>query len=97
MALVMAGFAHGPFFPLEILLTAERFSADRTTRMVGFEIAAANVGAALLSGLMGVAVGIESLAVIPPILTINACLLWGAIETLRWSTRQRHRGTTMVG
>ena len=97
MALVFAGFAHGPFFPLEILLTAVRFSADRTAKMVGFEIAAANVGAALLPGLMGVAVGIESLAVIPPILTINACLLWGAIETLRWSTRQRRRGTTIVG
>ncbi|MGI9610454.1 MAG: MFS transporter, partial [Acidimicrobiia bacterium] len=52
-ALVLAGFAHGPIFPLEMLLTARRFEAAVTSRMVGFEVAAANVGGALLPFVMG--------------------------------------------
>lgn len=88
-ALIVAGFAHGPFFPLEVLLTARRFPAARASRMVGFEIAAANVGGALLPGFIGLVVGISSLAAIPPLLTINAVLLWAGIELLRRSSEQQ--------
>lgn len=82
-ALIFAGFAHGPVFPLEILLTPRRFGAALTATVVGFEIAAANVGAALLPGLMGLAVGLSGLAVLPPILVANSLVLLAAIETLR--------------
>ena len=83
VALVCAGFAHGPIFPLEILLTPRRFGAALTATVVGFEIAVGNVGGAVLPGLIGFAVGRSSLAVIPPLLVINALVLWVTIEMLR--------------
>jgi fucose permease len=83
VALVFAGFAHGPVFPLEMLLTPRRFGAALTATVVGFEIAAANVGVALLPGLMGIAVGLVGLAVLPPLLVVNSLVLLAAIEMLR--------------
>jgi fucose permease len=82
-ALIVAGFAHGPVFPLELLLTPRRFGEALTATVVGFEIAAANVGSAVLPGLMGFAVGLAGLAVIPPLLVANALVLLAAIEILR--------------
>ena len=51
--------------------------------MVGYQIAAANIGGATLPALMGVAVGIVGLTVIPPLLVANAVILWGAIYALQ--------------
>lgn len=82
-ALIFAGFAHGPFFPLEMLLTPRRVGEALTSRVVGFEIAAANVGGALLPSLIGLAVGFRSLSVIPPILVVNALVLIAVVEMLR--------------
>jgi fucose permease len=81
-ALVFTGFAHGPVFPLEVLLTPRRFGAALMATVVGFEIAAANVGGAVLPGLVGLFVDKAALEVIPLILFVNALLLWAAIETL---------------
>jgi fucose permease len=94
-ALIFAGFAHGPVFPLEILLTPRRFGAALTATVVGFEIAAANVGGALLPGLMGIAVGLTGLAVLPPILVANSVVLLASIEMLRRQSSQRS-GTETV-
>ena len=81
-ALVFTGFAHGPVFPLEVLLTPRRFGAALTATVVGFEIAAANVGGAVVPGLVGLFVDKAGLEVIPLILFVNALLLWAAIEML---------------
>jgi len=86
-ALIFSGFAHGPVFPLEVLLTPRRFGAALTATVVGYEMAAANVGGALLPGAMGFAVGGAGLAAIPPLLLANALLLWAAIEMLRRQSR----------
>lgn len=83
VALVCAGFAHGPIFPLEMLLTPRRFGAALTATVVGFEIAVGNIGGAVLPGVIGFAVGRSGLAVIPPLLVINALVLWVTIEMLR--------------
>jgi len=88
-ALVFTGFAHGPIFPLQTLLTPRRFGAALTATVVGFQIAAANVGGAVLPGAMGVAVDRTGLAVIPPLLFGNAMVLWGAIEMLRMVSRRQ--------
>lgn len=93
-ALVFTGFAHGPVFPLEILLTPRRFGAALTATVVGFEIAAANVGGAVLPGLVGLFVDSAGLEVIPPILFINALLLWAAIELLRLTSPDDVRRTS---
>ena len=82
-ALVFAGFAHGPLFPLEMLLTPRRVGEALTSRVIGFEIAAANVGGAILPSLMGLAVGLVGLSVIPPLLVVNAIALLVVVEMLR--------------
>lgn len=86
-ALIFSGFAHGPVFPLEVLLTPRRFGAALTATAVGYEMAAANVGGALLPGAIGLAVGGAGLAAIPPLLLANAMLLWAATEMLRRQSR----------
>jgi fucose permease len=83
VALITAGFAHGPIFPLEILLTPRRVGDAGTARLVGYEIAAANVGGAAVPGLVGIAVGWFGLGVIPPLLLGFAVLSAVAVETLR--------------
>ncbi|MGI9586439.1 MAG: MFS transporter [Acidimicrobiia bacterium] len=92
-ALVFTGFAHGPVFPLEMLLTPRRFGTGLTATVVGFEIAAANVGGALLPGLFGVAVSQTSLSIIPPLLFVNAVVLWFAIEILNRKSAERRPQT----
>ena len=82
-AFILAGFAQGPLFPLEMLLTPQRVGRALTSRVVGFEIAAANVGGALLPSLIGLAVGLGGLSVIPPILVANALAMIGVVEMLR--------------
>lgn len=98
-ALVFTGFAHGPIFPLEMLLTPRRFGAALTATVVGFEIAAGNIGGAVVPGVIGFAVDRAGLAVIPPLLFVNALVLWAAIEALRISSRpstQRIVGSTQA-
>jgi len=83
IALVGSGVAHGAIFPLEMLLTARRFGAGYTPWAVGYEIAGANVGVALLSGGIGLLVGLWDVAIVAPSLLIIAVLLLAAIEALR--------------
>lgn len=83
IALIFAGFSHGPIFPLQMLLTPLRVGPALTSHTVGYEIAAANVGAALLPGVMGFAVGVAGINVIPLLLVINAALLVVSVEVLR--------------
>jgi fucose permease len=83
VALVGSGVAHGAVFPLEIILTARRFGAAYTPWAVGYEIAGANVGVALVSGGIGLLVGRSDVAVVAPALFVTALLLLAAIEALR--------------
>jgi fucose permease len=83
VALVGSGIAHGSVFPLEMILTARRFGAAYTPWAVGYEIAAANVGVALVAGGIGLLVGRWDAAVVAPALFIIAILLLAAIEALR--------------
>ncbi len=82
-ALVAAGFGHGPIFPLEILLTPRRLGQEATARVVGYEIAGANVGGAAIPGVVGLAVGAAGLDIIPPLLFGNSVLVVLAVERLR--------------
>ena len=83
VALVFAGFAHGPLFPLQMLLTAQRFGASAAATFVGFQIAAANVGGAIVPGLVGLSVERYGLASVPVVLFVGAWLLWASLERLR--------------
>lgn len=83
VALIGSGIAHGSVFPLEMILTARRFGAAYTPWAVGYEIAAANVGVALVAGGIGLLVGRWDAAIVAPALFIIAILLLAAIEALR--------------
>jgi fucose permease len=57
VAVVLFGLACAPIYPLLILTTAERTSPAVADRVVGFQAAASSVGAAVLPGLVGIAMG----------------------------------------
>jgi|GEM_PF-355307 len=86
LALIFTGFAHGPIFPLEILLTPRRFGTEHTANVVGFEIAAANVGGAILPAAVGIMVGVWDLGVVPPAILVFSLLLFVCVEMLRRSS-----------
>lgn len=88
VAFVAAGFAHASIFPLEILLTPRRVGQAGTARLVGLEIAAANVGGAALPAVVGLAVGAAGLSVIPPLIVALALALVAAVEVLRRHSRR---------
>lgn len=82
-AVVGSGIAHGSIFPLEMILTARRFGAAYTPWVVGYEIAGANVGVALIAGSLGLLVGRYGVPSVAPALFVTAVLLFAAIEGLR--------------
>lgn len=88
LGLVASGVAHGAIFPLEILLTPRRFGAAFTPWAVGYQIAGANVGVAVLSGSIGLLVGGLGIEVVAPALVLLAVLFWAAIEILRVQSAQ---------
>lgn len=81
-ALLVAGFGHGPFFPVQLLRTRERFGEVRAASVIGFQIAAVNVGGAIFPAAVGILVGWSSLAVVPPSLVVFAILTIAASEFL---------------
>lgn len=88
VGLIASGVSHGAVFPLEVLLTPRRFGAAFTPWAVGYEIAGANVGVAVLSGSLGLLVGRLGIDVVAPTLVVLALLLWGAMELLRVRSAQ---------
>ncbi len=82
-ALVFSGFAHGSVFPLEILLTARRFGPVYTPWAVGYEIAGANVGVAVVAGTIGLLVTRWDISIVAPVLFFVAVMLLVSIEALR--------------
>ena len=96
-ALILAGFSHGPVFPLEILLTPRRFGTSHTANVVGFEIAAANIGGAVLPAFIGVLVARWDLGIVPPALSVFSVALLVCIELLRRSTDAAAAASAGVG
>lgn len=91
-ALGLAGLALGPIFPLHIALTPERVGRTATARMIGYQIAAANLGAASLPWLTGRAVDRVGLTFIGPALVVGAVVLLVSDRVLRIVTDARPAG-----
>jgi len=89
VGLIASGLSHGFVFPLEVLLTPRRFGAGFAPWAVGYEIAAANVGVAVVSGTIGLLVGRWGIFIVAPALVVVALALWAAIETLRVQSASR--------
>jgi fucose permease len=83
LGLVVAGFALGPIFPLQTTLTPSRVGVAYTPTAVGYQLAAATVGAAAVPGGMGLLVSRFGLEVVGGVLVVTAVLMVGSIEMLR--------------
>jgi fucose permease len=82
-SLVVMGVALGPIFPLQTTLTPGRVGVAYTPTAVGYQLAAATVGAALIPGGLGLLVSSSGLEVVAPVLLGTAVVLAGAVELLR--------------
>jgi fucose permease len=81
-ALMAAGLALGPVFPLLMLATPVRVGVAFTPWAVGYQIAAASAGAAVVPGGIGLAVGWAGLEAITPVLLVVAVGLIAGIRAL---------------
>ena len=84
--LMLIGFALAPIFPSLIATTPERLGAKYVANAVGFQVAAATLGAAVLPSLAGVLSGYFGLEVISIIIFVGTLFLFGLFEIL---VRQR--------
>jgi fucose permease len=84
--LVVAGFALGPIFPLQTTLTPSRVGVAYTPTAVGYQLAAATVGAAAIPGGMGLLVSSFGLEVVGSVLVVTTVLMVGSVEVLRRSS-----------
>jgi fucose permease len=82
LGLALAGLSLAPIFPSLIATTPARLGAAHTANAVGFQIAAAALGAALVPAAIGVLAGRLGLEVLGPSLVILAGLLLGLYEIL---------------
>jgi len=81
--LIFAGFANGPVFPFEVLLTARRFGEQFTPWAVGYQLSAATFAIAIGPAVIGVLVNARGPLVIAPILAGLAVVMAASVEGLR--------------
>ncbi|MGI9528098.1 MAG: MFS transporter [Acidimicrobiia bacterium] len=86
--LVFAGFANGPVFPLEVVLTAPRFGDEYTPWAVGYQLSAATFSIAIVPAIIGVAVNSSGALVIGAMLTVLALVMFASVEALRLVSRR---------
>lgn len=90
IGLFLIGFFAGPIFPCLIYLTSERVGQDHAANAIGFQVAAAAIGGALLPAVSGFLSRITSLEGIPFIhlgeAVIIAILLLGLPSTQKQKT-----------
>jgi fucose permease len=74
-AVVLLGLGLAGIFPLMMSLTPARFGERRTPYVVGYILASANVGAALLPAGMGLGMQVLGVATLPAFLLAGAGVL----------------------
>lgn len=73
--LPLAGVSLAGIFPTLVTLTPQRIGIDRTTAIVGYQLAAASLGAAAVPWAIGRAIGATSLDVVGPIIAGSAVMM----------------------
>ncbi|MDH3398489.1 MAG: hypothetical protein OEM81_11770, partial [Acidimicrobiia bacterium] len=85
----------GPIFPLQTTLTPSRVGAAFTPTAVGYQLAAATAGAAVIPGGLGILVTHFGLEVVGVVLVVTAVMMAGSIEVLsRASAGSERTGPT---
>ncbi len=82
IGLVLTGFSLAPIFPMLMAQTPGRVGNRLASHAVGFQIAAANVGAIGCMAVTGVGVEVFSLEIVGPFVAVSAIVLVGLHETL---------------
>ncbi|NUO79321.1 MFS transporter [candidate division KSB1 bacterium] len=82
LGFAMIGLCCAPIFPSMIATTPERLGAAHTANAVGFQLAAAVLGAALLPSLVGVLARYFTLEILSPFVLSAALLLWILSEAM---------------
>lgn len=75
VALPLVGLCLAPIFPTLVSLTPVRLGATHAGHAIGFQLAAAGVGAAVLPGAIAVAIDLGGLVTVGPALTLLAVVL----------------------
>jgi len=86
--LALLGFSLGPVFPMLIASTAARLGAEHAAHAIGFQVAAACLGAAAVPGAAGLIARGQGLDAIPAVLVVNAVALLLLYESTQARTRQ---------
>jgi fucose permease len=76
LALALMGFAMSPIFPLLMSTTPARLGVADATNAIGFQVAGASIGIAVLPGLAGALAERTSLEVIPPFILAATILMF---------------------
>lgn len=87
LGLMMIGFFLAPIFASLISLTPARVGAAHATSAIGFQIASAGLGGAVLTGLVGVIARSAGLAFVSGAVVLFAILLLVLYEVLNRETR----------
>lgn len=74
-ALPLIGLSLAPVFPTLVSLTPARFGTERAAHAIGHQLAAAGVGAAVLPGVVALAIGAGGLGTLGPTLLALALVL----------------------
>lgn len=85
----LLGFALAPIFPTLISITPDRVGAHFAPQAVGFQVAAANVGIALLPGMVGVLARRHGLEVVGVYLVVASLVLLLMEESIARAVRPR--------
>lgn len=70
--LLLIGLAIAPLFPILMVITPATVGAEHAHDVVGYELGAATLGAALVPGIMGIAVDAVGTQTIPLVLAVVA-------------------------
>ena len=73
--MALLGFSLGPVFPMLIASTPARLGAEHAAHAIGFQGAAACLGAAAVPGAAGLIARAQGIDAIPAVLVANAVVL----------------------
>lgn len=83
VGLWVIGLGLAPVFPVMVLLTPERVGRSRSEAVIGYQLAAASIGAAIVPGAIGWIVGVRGLDAVAPALAVTALAMVAAVEAAR--------------
>lgn len=87
--LMLIGFSVAPIFASLVAMTPARIGKTHADSAIGFQIAAAGLGGAVLPGIVGLIAGRAGLEVVGAALVAAALLLLALYEAMIWDTRRR--------